>query len=510
MPDTPSRNKEKTITILVVDDDPKVTFVLSEFLETAHFNVITCHCGGDALKIIEKTYVDLVLLDIIMPDIDGFAVAKKMKSFFGTDDFVPIIMLTGLTGIDEKVAGLEYADDFISKPFFNKELLARINVLLRIRSLQHELVVSRSQYRFLYENAPSMYVSIDEELIVRNCNAKFGEKNGTAKTAIIGKNIASFFSSPDHAALAKFIQSLRSPSPDAGSPVLNFVPLNPSFQPLSVSLSGVHRGEHDTAHYSEIILQDITHTLKLQQEQRDARKHLYLSARLASIGTLASGVAHELNNPLTAILGFSNALLSRLGEGGVFDKDEFVNYLTIVNSETLRCRDIIENLSKFARETETQIISFALSGCVDGALKLITPKASKKNITIAADVPSSIVVKADPHIIEQVIIHVITNCIDFCNEGCAVTIAAESGIHGVKLFIADNGPGIAADMVSKVFDPFFTTKKTGQGAGLGLAISHHIMEECNGVIDIASEPGKGTTITLEIPSPAPACRSVSA
>jgi two-component system NtrC family sensor kinase len=207
-----------------------------------------------------------------------------------------------------------------------------------------------------------------------------------------------------------------------------------------------------------------------------------------------------LNNPLTAILGFSSALLERMRGNDKFDKDEFTQYLAIINSETLRCRDIIENLSKFARETEAQIVPFRLKECVLGAVKLIMPRANKKDITIVSDIPEAILAKADPQKLEQVLIHVINNCIDFCKEGSAVTITVESKPRFVKLSVADNGPGIASDIVPKVFDPFFTTKKVGQGAGLGLAISHHIMEECNGSIDISSEIGKGTNITLEIPS----------
>ncbi|HEX7510927.1 MAG TPA: HAMP domain-containing sensor histidine kinase, partial [Chitinivibrionales bacterium] len=251
----------------------------------------------------------------------------------------------------------------------------------------------------------------------------------------------------------------------------------------------------------EIVLQDITHMLKLQQEQREARKQLYLSARLASIGTLASGVAHELNNPLTAILGFSSALLDRMRNVEQFKKDEFKQYLTIINSETLRCRDIIENLSKFARETDVTLSSFRVRDCVHGAMTLILPKAHKKKITIASDVAPDVVAKADPHKLEQVLIHVLSNSVDFCAEGCSVTITAETSARFVLVYISDNGPGIPSDILPKVFDPFFTTKKVGQGAGLGLAISHHVMEELSGTIDISSDAQKGTMVVLEIPRP---------
>jgi two-component system, NtrC family, sensor kinase len=478
-----------------------VNFIISEFLETFHYNVISCNCGYDALKVIEERAIDLVLLDIVMPDIDGFSVAKKMKAFFGKDNFVPIILVTGLTDMDEKIAGLEYADDIISKPCSHKELLARIKVMLRIRSLQRELVASRKQYHFLYENVPSMYVSIDDKRIITNCNEQFRMKNGVLKQEIIGGNIEDFFLKEDRNALDNFIESIRLRLSVKNDPVLVLTPLNSSLPHIFVSLGGVYMGdEHGLGYSVEIVMQDVTNNIKIQQEQRDARKQLYLSARLASIGTLAAGVAHELNNPLTAILGFSNALLNRTGDNADIDKAELNQYLSIINFQTLRCRDIIENLSKFACEAETKIEKFRVGDSVDNVIKFLGSKVNKKNIKIAVNIPENIIAVADSRKFEQTLIYILTNSIEFCNEGSIVTIAAESASNMVKLLVEDNGPGISPDIVSKVFDPFFTTKNVGEGAGLGLAICHHMMEECNGNIDIESEKGCGTKVTLELPA----------
>ena len=501
MNDTPSICNNKAVTILVVDDDSRVNFIISEFLETFHYNVISCICGYDALKVIEERAIDLVLLDIVMPDIDGFSVAKKMKAFFGKDNFVPIILVTGLTDMDEKIAGLEYADDIVSKPCSHKELLARIKVMLRIRSLQRELVTSRKQYHFLYENVPSMYVSIDDKRMITNCNERFRVKNGVLKQEIIGGNIKDFFLKEDRNALDKFIESIRLRLSVKNDPVLVLTPVNSSLPHIFVSLSGVYMGDETGLGYSvEIVMQDVTNNIKIQQEQRDARKQLYLSARLASIGTLAAGVAHELNNPLTAILGFSSALLNRTGDNADIDKDELKQYLSIINSQTLRCSDIIENLSKFACEAETKIENFRICDSVNNVIRFIGSKVNKKNIKIAVNVPENIIAVADSRKFEQTLIYILTNSIEFCNEGSLVTIAAESASNMVKLSVEDNGPGIASDIVPKVFDPFFTTKNVGEGAGLGLAICHHMMEECNGNIDIESEKGRGTKVTLELPA----------
>jgi two-component system, NtrC family, sensor kinase len=365
--------------VLVVDDDRNMVNFIRDLLHTVPYEVIACGSGADALAAIEKQPVDLVLLDVVMPAIDGFAIAKLMRERFGANNFVPIILISGLTSPEKKIEGLAIADDFITKPFNQDELLARIRVMLRIRQLQRDLFV-------------------------------------------------------------------------------------------------------------------------LEREQKLARTQLYRSARLASIGTFASGVAHELNNPLTAVLGFSASLLERLRREESIDKDELEQYLSIINSETVRCSDIVENLSQFAREGEVQIRDFGLAECVEGAVKLVNSLAARKNMAIRKTVPPDLRVRADLRKLQQAIVYVVTNSLDFCKGGGTIDIEAKEGSRVVKLCISDNGPGIAPDMIAKVFDPFFTTKEVGQGMGMGLAMCYVIMEECNGAIDVTSDKGKGTTVIFEIPS----------
>jgi two-component system, NtrC family, sensor kinase len=245
---------------------------------------------------------------------------------------------------------------------------------------------------------------------------------------------------------------------------------------------------------------DMAPDATLEHEQKIARAQLYRSARLASIGTFASGVAHELNNPLTAVLGFSGSLLERMNRDEKIDKDELEQYLTIINSETVRCSEIVENLSQFAREGEVQIGDFTLVECVDGAVMLVNSLAARKGVAIAKTVPADILVRADIRKLQQAIVYIVTNSLDFCKSGSTIVIGAVLEGSSVKLSIRDNGPGIAPEMLPKVFDPFFTTKEVGQGMGMGLAMCYVIMEECNGGIDVNSEKGKGTTVILDIPA----------
>jgi PAS domain S-box-containing protein len=485
--------------ILVIDDDKNAAAYIAEFLQTSSFDADICHSGEEALEHVKHHRVDLVLLDIMMPGMDGFATAVELKTIFGKSNFVPIIFLSALAGQQEKVSGLRLADDFITKPFHSGELLARIRVMLRIRELQSELLVSKSNYEFLYENAPHMYVTIDASHIITNCNAMFCATTGKTKNKIKGTDFVSYFPPDDHRMIRAFFDFLAKEKVHPPSPTFSFINKQGKSGPLFVSLSAVCMKNTGEADSFMVAMQDVTQNVKLEQDQKNARSQLYRSARLASIGTFASGVAHELNNPLTAILGFSGALLERARTNEPLNREELEQYLSIINAETIRCRDTVENLSRFAREGDVQIRDFALAECVDGALRLVKARAVAMKILVSAAIPPDMRVKADLQKLQQAVVYIITNSLDFCTAGNTVTVSCLGDSQYVRISIADNGPGIPAAVLPKVFDPFFTTKEVGQGMGLGLAMSHVIMEECNGTIDIISEPGKGTTVTLEIP-----------
>jgi PAS domain S-box len=194
--------------------------------------------------------------------------------------------------------------------------------LARISALEHELLLSKRQYQFLYDNAPYMYVSIDDARNITDCNAFFCRTNGLTKQQIVGTNIVSLFKREDRSVFEAFLGTLQAQSKAFDSPVLTMAPLDGSSKPIHVALSAAPESNPLQKRDLVLIMQDISRSVKLEQEQRNARMQMYLSARLASIGTLASGVAHELNNPLTAILGFSNALLGRMKENTGINKEE--------------------------------------------------------------------------------------------------------------------------------------------------------------------------------------------
>lgn len=493
-----SHNKE---TLLIVDDNQYTAQYIESLVEDAGYQSVVIDSGRRALEVVRDRAFDLVLLDVVMPDIDGVDVARQIKEI-AAEDFLPIILVTALCSDADKVKGLSHADDYLTKPFSGEEMLARIQSLLRIRRLHCELYNSKARYESLYENFPHLYISIDVDRTITNCNRFFRETFNVAKEEIIGKKFAALFSEHDRPVLEYFLNAITISSvPSVVEKVFSINQAHRS-KPLLLSMKAVYTGVVDEELTFVIAMEDVTEQVRLQQEQKIARQQLYRSARLASIGTLASGVAHEINNPLTAILGFSSALLERIQHNeaiGIVDEKE---YLGIINMEALRCRDIVENLSKFAREGDLAVVQVNLRMCVEDACKLTHSKTTHAAVRIQNNVDGSIEVVADPNKLEQVFINIISNAIDFSIAETVVIIEnvkAHDPLRFCTVSIQDNGPGIHSEILPMVFDPFFTTKEVGNGTGMGLAICHKIMEECNGSIDIHSEKGEGTRVQLNIP-----------
>jgi two-component system NtrC family sensor kinase len=244
-------------------------------------------------------------------------------------------------------------------------------------------------------------------------------------------------------------------------------------------------------------LKEWAETLERKVEQRTTelkamQAHLVQSEKLAGVGKLAAGVAHEINNPLTCVLTNSSLLLGDLPP----DDPRREDLQTIVD-ETLRCRKIVKGLLDFARQTKPQKQKLDLNTVVEDVLSLVRNQASFQNITIRNETDSNIPpVLADSDQMRQVVLNIILNAADAMPQGGALRICSrfESKSSQVILRISDTGPGIPIEIQDKLFEPFFTTKKTG--TGLGLAIAYGIMERHKGALKVESSPGHGTTVVV--------------
>jgi signal transduction histidine kinase len=226
-------------------------------------------------------------------------------------------------------------------------------------------------------------------------------------------------------------------------------------------------------------------------------EQLVQAKKLASLGTLTSGVAHELNNPLNNLSTSVQILLEELEEDDLEHKQEL---LQETERQVERARDIVKALLEFSREASFKVASVSFSHLVDSTLKLIKGDLPP-NITVKVDVPEDIQVQADARRIEQALLNLFLNGIQAMENGGELTISGrkskEDGMFYLE--VRDTGDGIPPEDLSKIFDPFFTTKGVGKGTGLGLSVTHGIIEQHGGRITVKSEPGEGTVFTVNLP-----------
>ncbi len=233
---------------------------------------------------------------------------------------------------------------------------------------------------------------------------------------------------------------------------------------------------------------------------RDVHSHLINSEKLASMGQMAAGVAHELNNPLSTILLYSHILQRKLHDRGDLDHD-----LQLLAEESARCKKIIGNLLDFARQSRVRIESVSVeqlvASSVDGAVAAI-PAGPNTHIEVKAEVEPGLKADLDRDQMTQVLVNLIKNGAE-AMEGRSgtirVTACAMPETGRVRFSVSDQGTGISANAREKIFQPFFTTKSIGKGTGLGLPISYGIVKMHNGNIWYETEPGHGTTFYVEIP-----------
>jgi signal transduction histidine kinase len=226
-------------------------------------------------------------------------------------------------------------------------------------------------------------------------------------------------------------------------------------------------------------------------------EELIQSRKMASLGRLTSGVAHELNNPLNNISTTIQILLEEIEEG---DIDYQRMQLEEAERQVERARDIVKDLLEFSRKTDYDIQQVDLHELVEKTLKLLKGEVPP-SVEIETDLPTDMGTRLDPRMIQQVLINLIVNSIQAMPDGGQLRISAfeNPDANTVCIRVQDSGTGISQKNLSKIFDPFFSTKEVGHGTGLGLSVSHGIVKKHGGRIDVESEPGKGTTFTISLP-----------
>ncbi len=237
---------------------------------------------------------------------------------------------------------------------------------------------------------------------------------------------------------------------------------------------------------------DIETRRKIEQQTR----LLVQTEKLSSLGQLAAGIAHEINNPLTnASLGIQTLKTRLKSNGGQHDT---VEKLDAVERNIDRASVIAQELLQFSRQREAEFVPLNINSIISGSLTLLGHKL--KNINLQQDLAPVVDIMGDSGKLEQVFINIFSNSLEAMPDGGRISISSSQKNGLIEVRVTDTGPGIAGENLSRVFDPFFTTKEIGSGTGLGLSICYGIIKQHYGHIELSSATGKGTTATIKIPT----------
>jgi C4-dicarboxylate-specific signal transduction histidine kinase len=258
-------------------------------------------------------------------------------------------------------------------------------------------------------------------------------------------------------------------------------------------------------------LQETTIEVKRrEQELRDKQEQLVQAGKLATLGELTTGVAHELNNPLNNIGLFVGNAVDLL-EVGTTDKERIISEMESAMQQVRKATEIISHLRTFGRAAPFSRDPVSLRVALTQALSLVQAPLRLRSIQVTVDLgPDDPIVLGNPLQLEQVFVNLLTNARDAVAHSPrkAISISVAVGAEAVDIAFADTGPGIPPGLERRIFDPFFTTKEVGQGTGLGLSITYGIIKDLGGAISVVSPPGEGATFVIRLPLAPPDMKEI--
>ena len=495
--------------VLIVDDMPENLELLSGLLVDNGFKVRAAIDGKTAIKAVETKQPDLILLDIQMPDMDGYEVCRILRNSRKTID-IPIIFISGLEETEAKVRAFEAGGvDYITKPFQVEEVIARVKTHLSLQKLKKNLEDMVEQRTSKLTRLASAFEQIAEGVIITDpggmieyTNPAFEKITGYSNLEVTGKTSAILHSRKHgeeiHQNLWKTILDGKT-----WSGRIKDKKKDGSFISLDVTIAPIYNDDIEILGYVSIT-RDVTDQLKIESMLRQAQK-------MEAIGTLAGGIAHDFNNILSVILGYSEMGI----DDDVTDISEMKDYMLQVFDSAIRAKDLVAQILAFSRQTEQ----------TKGSVKVISMVKEVAKF-LKASLPSTIRIKlnlnakndtilADPTQIHQVLMNLCTNAWHAMKEkGGELKINVDTVIPDsnlkiiypeleaasyIRIEVNDTGYGIKKEDLESIFIPYFTTKDQGEGTGLGLAVVHGIVTGFKGSIHVRSILGEGTTFEVFFP-----------
>lgn len=367
-----------------------------------------------------------------------------------------------------------------------------------LRRTQEELEASRARYFDLYDQAPVGYVTLSNEGLILEANRTAGTQLGVTLNVLVGKSFTHFILPEDQDIFYRYRKAIietgaqqrcevRMARQDGG----------PFWAQLETTLTQDDAG----ITLCRVVISDVSERNRAEEDAKRSEVLLRQSQKMEAVGRLAAGVAHELNNPLSVILGFAEAAVRRM-----VSEDPLDLPLKSIMREALRCKNLVQKLLIFSRAQKPQPKQENLAPVVESGLDLVEAQARIKHVEVVrqfSEAPLPVLV--DNQEIQQVIINLCANAIDAMPSGGKLTVALLQGTREnggesmAEIRVTDTGSGIPAEIRERIFEPFFTTKAIGKGTGLGLSLAYEIVQRHHGDLSVESQEGQGTTFRVLLP-----------
>lgn len=365
------------------------------------------------------------------------------------------------------------------------------------KQAEEALLQSEERYRTILEEMDESYYEVDLAGNFTFVNDALCRRLGHSREELIGMNYRAYTPKERTENTFKtFNQVFRTGQPLEGIPAVA-VASDGSLRFVERSIFPITNEEGKTIGFRGIS-RDITERKLAEEERRQLELKAQITSRLASVGEMAAGVAHEINNPLTGITGYAQLLMERKNLPADVRSD-----LEAINDGAQRVAGIVQRLLAFSRQTKPQRKLVDINELIESTLILRAYHLRVSNIDVVTRLaPDFLETVVDPGQIQQVLLNLIVNAeteMNLAHGKGKLTITTEKTDKTIKVSVKDNGPGIKPEIMDRIFDPFFTTRDVGQGTGLGLSLCYGIVAEHNGKIYAKSQPGKGATFIVELP-----------
>ncbi|MCD6334562.1 MAG: response regulator [Candidatus Latescibacteria bacterium] len=537
--------------ILIVDDEAQIRNALAELFENQGYEVRAAENAMRAMELLREMPFDVVVTDLKMPKVGGLELLQFVKA---QDSSVEVIIITGYGTIPSAIQAMkEGASDYLIKPVRLDELSARVESCVARRVLFREKRrLSRMVTLVDIGRAITSKLDMDElcEKILDTLIASLGAQQGSLMLLDgpdlilqahrgLSSEVKRGMRVPMEGSIAGWVIAQKKPLLLNGTAcdeklrkAMHRTDIATSLSvPLIVQdrvsgvlnanrLPGSPRFVEEDKDFAVVLASQVASALenaslfaesnaraeelaRVNEELRDIYNQLIQSEKMSSLGLMASTVAHDINNPLSVIMGHAQLLLMRKEKNEAEEKP-----VRAILNQAERIDRLVRSLKEYARKSEGAHVPTAISKCLENALLLTEKHLSTNSVEVILEVDRDLPrIMGDGNKLEQVCMNVIQNAAQAMSDGGTLRIRASGNgtgpdgrSTGIVVRFEDNGPGIPEDTLDRIFEPFFTTKGPEEGTGLGLSICKRIVEEHGGRLDVESEAGVGTAFSLWLPT----------